>query len=397
MLVVSGLASFATFSGEHVLDLTLYRNTAAQLLHGQLPYRDFPLEYPPLAVVPFTIAALFSGPSVDLGRFAWNLLVENAVICAIIALSIAHLVRRVSGSRSISRRLVFLALLVGIGGPLFPFRYDLFPAMLTVIATLAALSAYPVVAGTALGLGIDAKVYPLVLLPIFCAFFLASDDRRALRRFGLASCAAVLLPLLPFLLLAPSGLLAFIEYHQSRGLQIESLWSGLLLLGRTFGVVSASPALNHGAFHLVSPAAPLILAALPLLSIGSLSILWYASWLRFRSDHMGGGKIGQETFLRYVVASLLVFIVTNKVFSPQYVVWLLRFVPLLSRRDAAFGALIIILTILLYPFHARALVAFDPSAILILNVRNALTVALLISLVRASRTRGRTVTQTPAR
>ena len=38
----------------HALDLSIYYQDSLQLLLGRMPYRDFALEYPPLALLPFT-------------------------------------------------------------------------------------------------------------------------------------------------------------------------------------------------------------------------------------------------------------------------------------------------------------------------------------------------------
>lgn len=42
----------------HKMDLSLYYNYSLKLMSGQVPYRDFALEYPPLAMLPFTLPRL---------------------------------------------------------------------------------------------------------------------------------------------------------------------------------------------------------------------------------------------------------------------------------------------------------------------------------------------------
>jgi len=55
------IAWFPRVGGWHAQDLSLYRSTAQHVLNGQVPYRDFNLEYPPLALLPLTLPGLVVG------------------------------------------------------------------------------------------------------------------------------------------------------------------------------------------------------------------------------------------------------------------------------------------------------------------------------------------------
>ena len=46
LLVTIAVATMPTVSAFHAQDLALYRNSAASLLRGAVPYRDFAFEYP---------------------------------------------------------------------------------------------------------------------------------------------------------------------------------------------------------------------------------------------------------------------------------------------------------------------------------------------------------------
>src|SRR5262249_6285705 len=98
--------------------------------------------------------------------------------------------------------------------------------------------------------------------------------------------------------------------------------------------------------------------------------------------------------------ALLVFIVTNKVFSPQYVVWLLPFAPLLPRRHTAVAGAIIALTIVIFPYDYGSLLAFQPAPVILLNLRNSMVVAWLVALitpqVRDVLVKGRASASSPA-
>src|SRR4051812_8407972 len=128
----------------HALDLSIYYKDSLQLLRGQLPYRDFALEYPPLALLPFALPRLATlGRRIDFIGYVWLFLIQNAIFSTLIALSIAQM----RGLRAAGSALALYALLVAVTAPLLPWRYDLFPALLTALALLCLLRQRPGWAG----------------------------------------------------------------------------------------------------------------------------------------------------------------------------------------------------------------------------------------------------------
>lgn len=78
---------------------------------------------------------------------------------------------------------------------------------------------------------------------------------------------------------------------------------------------------------------------------------------------------------------LWAFVLVNKVFSPQYIVWLIPFVALAERRVMVLFFVIAALTIYVYPFHWQEFTAGRLVPVLALNVRNLLGIGLLVMLV----------------
>jgi uncharacterized membrane protein len=374
-LLAVALATLPTVARWHALDLTLYYQNSFRLLHGQLPYRDFALEYPPLALLPFVLPRVATlGLPIDFSGYVWLFLIQNAVFSTLIALIVA----RIHSPQASA--LAFYALLVAVSAPLLPWRYDLFPALLTALALLSLLRGRPIWAGIWLGLGIAAKLYPIVLLPIFGAYYLASRNRLALARLAMGCVGAMAVTLLPFALTAPEQLLSFLRYHQLRGLQLESLPAGVIVLAHVIGLTPARLDFNYGALHLVSPLAAAALAWLPIALLGVFGVVLACCAARFREEQLAGG-VTNETLVAYCAAALLAFIVTNKVFSPQYIIWLLPFAALLRARQAATLLAICGLTIALFPFDYDHLLAMQIWPVLLLNLRNLLALALLIWLL----------------
>ncbi|EAZ88132.1 hypothetical protein CY0110_10907 [Crocosphaera chwakensis CCY0110] len=62
--------------------------------------------------------------------------------------------------------------------PLLPWRYDLFPSFLTILAFYY-LFKQPIISGILLGCGILAKLYPVILLPVFIIYFFQRKNFRA--------------------------------------------------------------------------------------------------------------------------------------------------------------------------------------------------------------------------
>ena len=362
----------------HALDLSIYYQDSLQLLLGQLPYRDFVLEYPPLALLPFALPRLATfGLPIDFIGYVWLFLIQNAIFSTLIALVIVQ----IRGLRAAGPALALYALLVAVSAPLLPWRYDLFPALLTVLALLCLLRQRPGWAGIWLGLGVAAKLYPAVLLLIFGAYYLAGKNRPALMRLALGSAGALAATLLPFVLIAPGPLLSFLRYHQLRGLQLESLPAGAIVLAHVLGMTSARLEFNYGALHVVSPLAGAVLSWLPAIFVVLFGAVLASCLARFREEQAAGGCVTSESLVAYSVAVLLAFIVTNKVFSPQYLIWLLPFAPLLRLRQASALLAICALTIVLFPFDYDHLLGMELLPVLLLNLRNLLVVALLVWLM----------------
>jgi uncharacterized membrane protein len=364
------------------MDLQIYYADSLRLVWGELPYRDFPLEYPPLALIPFVLPRLVvSGQQPDFASYVWLFALQNALFSTLIALALARIVALSRPQRSAAWALGIYALLVAVCAPLAPWRFDMFPALLTVLALLAVLMGRPTLAGLWLGAGVAAKLYPAVCVPVFGAYYLVARQYRALALLLVGSLGATAISLVPFFVLDPNGWLSFVRYHQLRGMQIESLPAGAIALAHVFGLVPAELAFNYGALHLASPLADAALKWQPLASILTLAAVYASCLGRLRAERIASGEIATDSLVAYLVAALLAFVATNKVFSPQYIVWLLPFAALLRRPQAGMMLVICVLTIGIFPFDYAQLLDMRPIPVLLLNLRNALVVALLLWLL----------------
>jgi uncharacterized membrane protein len=182
-------------------------------------------------------------------------------------------------------------------------NWDLVAVALTSLAMLAWARSRPVAAGIWLGLATAAKFYPLLLLgPLLLLCLRAGRLRAGLTTAGLA-IAAWLAVNLPIMVLAWDGWLRFYELSRERGAGYGSVWLSLDLAG--VGV----------------PAGRLNSVAGGLFLLCCLGIAGLALFAPRRP------RVAQLAFL--VVAA---FLLTNKVYSPQYVLWLVPLAALALPR-----------------------------------------------------------------
>ena len=264
--------------------------------------------------------------------------------------------------------------------PLLLWRYDLGPAAITLAAVLAATRGRAALAGALLAFGTAMKLYPVVLVPVLIVAYLNGRDREALNRFivgGAATAAAV--GLLVALIL-PSAADSVLAYHLGRGLHVESVLGGFAALADVVGVARATTVFAFASMQIESPLSGALLSMqLPLFVFGQGALV-VAAYRSMRRESEGVGLTG-VTVVRYLAAAVVLFLVTNKVLSPQHLFWLLPFGPLLPKRPMFLLLGATALTFVLYPFRYDELIALQPLEVALLNVRNLALVAVAVTLL----------------
>ncbi|HTK46003.1 MAG TPA: hypothetical protein VL749_11705 [Patescibacteria group bacterium] len=386
ILVAAALTPTREFSRNQG-DVGLYLQDARAIVTGEVPYRDVPLEYPPLALVPMLAPYLAGLPfgEVTLDRYTWLFATWEAVLVlalGFVLLGIARAAGVVGGGRDPAWSVAWRLPLLVLGAALaITWRFDLFAALLLAGAVWATLANRPTVAGVLLGLGVLAKLFPIVAGPALAVAWLAPRDDRRLVRFGIAAGLTVLLGLLPFIAMAGVGALSFLGYQVQRGLEIESIGGGIVLLD---GLLRGQPVETASPFKAVEVFGPLSrawLGLLPAMTLAGFGALAIVAWRRVRFDLSALGRVHGETVTTLAGAAVLVLLLTNKVFSIQYVVWLIPFAALLRGWKFWLAAAALALTMPIHPFLFLGLVAQEALPILVLNLRNALLVALTAWLV----------------
>lgn len=277
---------------------------------GQIPYLDHPVEYPvltgavmeavsvPARALPFTAVRTFF----DL----------TSLVLALCGLATVAMVVRLRRSRPWDAALVALAPAVIVTAYV---NWDLFAVALATGFVLAWARRRPVLAGALLGLAVAAKFYPVLFLgPLLLVCLRSGRLRHWLTCTG-AAAAAWLVVNLPVLLAAPTAWERFFALSQSRGADWGTFWYWLQHIrgGRALDAGAVPNRLNAGVAVL------LVLACL------GIALLALAAARRPR--------LAPLLFL-VVVA----FLLTGKVWSQQYVLWLIPLAVLARPRWRPFLA-----------------------------------------------------------
>ncbi|HEX6104691.1 MAG TPA: glycosyltransferase family 87 protein [Gemmatimonadales bacterium] len=362
-------------------DAAIYAAYARRTLAGQLPYSDFQIEYPPLSLLPFLMPHLLTGTRELTGRQYGILFGLSMLVLATLVAVVAGRTRRHLPDAVDPWPVIAFAAAVVLLAPVMLWRYDLVPALCTALALLAILRGRPGWSGFALGLGVAAKLYPVVLGAVVFAERLARRDAHGLRALVLGGLAALTLTVLPAVVTAPAGLARVWRYHAERGIQVESVAGGLILLAARQGWTDAAVVESHGADHIVSPWADAVRPVLPLATVAGILLVAALAYRRFRQEEAAGDDTSQ-TLVAYSTLALLVFMLTSKVLSPQYCVWLLPLIPLLPTRHSTVVLGASALTAALYPWHYWELLRVELPAVLLLNARNAALLLAALALLR---------------
>ncbi len=381
VLLLVGVLTPASALVPHQVDVYLYFQKAEAFVHGQLPYVQFDFEYPPLAFVPMVVPYLaWPGGPPPLEAYVWLFLAWEAILLVALALTLTQIAGRLSptGRDGTAIRLVVLTI---VAAPSLAWRFDLLPALLSALAVLATLNGRAATAGVAIALGSLVKLYPAVLVPVLVLPWLLQRDWRRVARFAAAGLTAFVLVVVPVYALVGDAIWSPVTYQGQRGLQIETVAAGVLLIRGLLTETLARLTFDFGAVHVAGSLAERILALqLPVLvaGLGGIALLAYR---RFRREIERLGAIQPGSLVSVVAATIGALLVTNKVFSVQYVVWLLPFAALLPRRQFWLFALIAALSVGIHPLLYELLIRQLPGPVLLLNARNALLLLLLGRLV----------------
>ena len=232
----------------------------------------------------------------------------NALLLVLCALATTWALWRMAGVRALYFALAPTLLIYGF------VNWDLLAVALATCGTLTYLRRRDALAGIFLGLGTAAKLYPALLLIPFVLGRLR--ERRSADAWTLIGVAGTTYALanLPFVIASPHSWATFFRFNSQRGADWDSLW--FIACQRLHGGIGCG-----WSGRLLDAWSLALFAALA----GSL---W---WARRHRD---------PGFPRWTFGFPLIvaFLLTNKVYSPQYGLWLLPWFGLALPNPWLFGA-----------------------------------------------------------
>ena len=377
-LVSWGLLHHGFYARSQIVDTPIYERYGEEMTRGEIPYRDFAVEYPPAALPVFVLPAVGNRDSDGYRRLFEGLMAALGVAGVLLVAAVAPS----------AWAPVFVGVSPLLLGSVELSRFDLWPAALTVAAL-----ALVVCGRFRLGLGMlsvaaAAKLYPLVLVPLALVHVWRVRGRRES-----AICAAVFAAVLgalvlPFVAVSPGGVWDALWRQAGRPLQIESLGAGVLLGAHHSLGVDLRMESSHGSQNLAG--------ALPdVIAVGSTIVqaaLLVAIWVWY-----GRGPAGRGRLLAASAAAVCAFVAFGKVLSPQFLIWLVPLVPLVRGRRGVLATMLVaaalVITQLWFPYrYWRLALDFDAAASWLVLLRDLVLVALTLVLataVRPERSRSR--------
>jgi uncharacterized membrane protein len=263
-----------------------------QLEGNRLPYLD-PCtttrgecdEYPVLSMYAMRLAAWASD---GVSGFFY----ANAIMLSIAAFVVLLCLYLLVGTRALYFAVAPTLLVYGF------MNWDLLAVAFATAATLAYLNDRDVASGILLGLGAGAKLYPaLLLVPFVLGRFREREPDRGIH-LAWAAAGTWLAVNLPFILSVPKSWWEFFRFNSARPVDWDSLW--FIGCHRLFGNLYCG---HTRAINIAS--ATLFIA---------VSVLLYG---------LRRNRVPDFPRWTFGFAILVAFLLSNKVYSPQYGLWLL--------------------------------------------------------------------------
>jgi len=323
-----------------------YLPYADEILQGKIPA----MEYPPFAIVFLTIPRLIAS-----SEFGYQIaFVGEVFVFFLIGLvMMSKLAKRYRQSQHMAMILYTVLILM-----LFEFvadRYDIFPMVLTLLSFYCLVTKKYAWAFLILSIATMTKIYPAVLFPIYLIpFFFNRDWRNILSGIGIFTVTALAILLL-FYVFGPDAAFNFFGSNVDRALQIESLPASVISFLHTLGLTDVSispfePGVAGSSDNLVGAlpdaVAPLMM---PLMFIAIVAIyVWYAYILHIMRRE---GKDNEDNRMIVLcgaaLLAIMAFMLFNKVFSSQYLIWIIPFLAifLMTSIDLKYKRHVLILSI----------------------------------------------------
>lgn len=282
-----------------------------------LPWRDFAVEYPPGMLLLAVVPALFTA------NFETYFLLFSVEMEVMLTIAVALAVRTADAlTPGAGRRALGLSIALTLAlGCISVRRYDAGVALTIAAAVYGMATRRPIFAAVFLALGVALKGAPLLMAPVMLFWFASRRDWRGLALGAASGTLCLAAAGVAYLSVAGPHAIDAFAYHVDRPLQIETLYGGALMLLEPFSSHLVSLTYSYGSHNVASAAEPWLRRAAGGLEIAALLAVYATSYFRIRDAADDRNRLLAVVWA--ASACFVAFMSVGKVFSAQYLAWLL--------------------------------------------------------------------------
>jgi hypothetical protein len=312
-------------------DVELYFSYASNISNGLMPYRDFAIEYPPGAVLIFLIPKWFAA---EVDPYGTAFAVEMLVFDLACLLMVFLLARRLKLS-PLGTIIIYSLAVISVSSIAVQ-RFDFAPAALSLAAVFAFSRGRYNIAWGLLAAGTLVKLYPVALGPLFFIYQWRHQRWQKLIAPILIFGAVMLAGTVPFYNLSHEGFIQAFSLQSGRNLQIESSYASVLFMLYALGRTALSVFQGPVSWDMESPYAAGIanFSLVVMFFAAAVVIVCYLIPYRYKPAENNGppepAALGR--LVNYSLLLIIMLLLTSKVVSTQFMVWLVPFIPLVTGR-----------------------------------------------------------------
>lgn len=389
---------YARLTLEGKLDYWLVKKYPDLKVKRPRPYRDISVEYQPGALLSILPPALLSNSFNEyrfwLGAWLGTLYLFN------LAVGISLFTGTKPTAAQVNRMLWWSIAFLILFGSITVTRFD------HVVPTCILLSALTFkfamnqsgtkalfwfgIFGFVTALGVMTKIVPGIIMPAALMVLLYQEKPRWKESGFAVVSLAITLALINIMFYSAYGskYLEWFTFHSRRGVQLESIYSGFILLANKLGL-PAQVAFSYGSLNVDSIFTPAVKFLWPFLFLGVAGAIAWRVWKHrqvFVQSNLSPNA-GVRQLLVITLVFLVAFTLANKVFSPQFMLWTGPLIAVwvgAEKRMFSISLVFLFATLLtqvIYPRLYHFLINLYFQMVLVLNVRNLVLAVFLIILI----------------
>lgn len=304
-------------------DVVNFYYHAENIKAGFLPYRDYVYEFPPLSLIFFTIPGLFTS---DLDCYV-GLYGLQVILFTLVSLFLVMRLVQKAGYNRILAAFLFMTFILIYFDEMIK-KFDMICMAFTLLSVYLFSERRFQWAYVVLAIATLVKIYPGILLPVFLLINIMESNsggmRVALRGF-FCSVITVAVVFLAFAMMSvtPGDILSFMSFHSDRGFQVESTVGVFVQLFAALGMTSVTLVPMYGTFDVMNPICDLLSPYWTYITaVLILSSLYLVIYSLGRNDNLSEYRDYSMFVMLSTGLITMVFMLTNKVFSTQYIIWI---------------------------------------------------------------------------